>query len=50
MAKIYRNIILTMDFYGWETRSLTLREGCMLRVIENGVLRRTFGCKQLGDR
>ena len=29
--------------YGFETRSLTLREECRLRVFENRILRRIFG-------
>jgi hypothetical protein len=32
--------------YGWETWSLTLREGQTLRVFENKVLRRIFGPKR----
>ena len=32
--------------YGCETWSLTLREGCRLRVFENRVLRRVFGPKR----
>ena len=38
--KIYRTIILHVVLYGCETWSLTLREGCRLRVFENKVLRR----------
>jgi hypothetical protein len=34
---------LLLVLYGFETRSLTLREECGLRVFENTVLRRTFG-------
>jgi len=41
--KIYRNIILPVVFYGYETWSLTLREERKLRVFENMVLRRIFG-------
>ena len=41
--KIYRTIILPVVLYGCETWSLTLREGHMLRVFENMVLRRAFG-------
>ena len=44
--KIYRTIILPVVLYGWETWSLTLREECRLRVIENRVLRRVFGPKR----
>jgi len=32
--------------YGCETWSLTLREECRLRVLENRVLRRIFGIKR----
>ena len=41
--KIYRNIILPVVLYGFETWSLTLREERKLRVFENMVLRRIFG-------
>jgi len=41
--KIHRIIILSVDLYGCETWSLTLREECKLRVFENKVLRRIFG-------
>ena len=44
--KIYRTIILPVVLYGCETWSLTLREGCRLRVFENRVLRRVFGPKR----
>jgi hypothetical protein len=37
--KIYRNIILSVVWYGSETWSLTLREECKLTVTENKVLR-----------
>ena len=43
--KIYRIIILPVVLYGFETRSLTLREERKLRVFENKVLRRVFGPK-----
>jgi hypothetical protein len=33
-------------FYGCESWSLTLREECRLRVLENKVLRRIFGPKR----
>jgi len=39
MLSILRPVVL----YGCETLSLTLREGCRLRVFENSVLRRIFG-------
>jgi len=41
--KIYRTIILPVDFYGCETGSLILREERKLRVFENMVLRKIFG-------
>jgi len=41
--KIYRTIILPVVFYGYETWSLTLREGRKPRVFEIMVLRRIFG-------
>ena len=44
-VKIYRNIILSVVLYGYETWSLTLREEGRLRVFENRVLRRIFGPK-----
>jgi len=44
--KIYRTIVLPVDFYGCETWSLTLREKHRLRVFENRVLRRIFGPKR----
>ena len=40
--KIYRNIILPVVLYGWETWSLTLQKERKLRVFENMVLRRIF--------
>jgi hypothetical protein len=42
--KIYRTITLHVVFYGSETWSLTLSDDCRLRVFENRVLRRIFGC------
>jgi hypothetical protein len=44
--KIYRNIILPVVLYGYETWSLSWREECRLRVFENRVLRRVFGPKR----
>jgi len=41
--KIYRTIILPVVLYGYENRSLTLREERKLRVFENMVLRRIYG-------
>jgi hypothetical protein len=46
--KIYITTILPVVLYGCETRLLTLREECRLRVFENRVLRRIFGPK--GDK
>jgi hypothetical protein len=43
---IYEIIILPVVLYECETRSLTLREECRLRVFENRVLRRIFGPKR----
>jgi hypothetical protein len=39
----YKNIILSVVFYGYETWSLTLREERRLRVLENKMLWRIFG-------
>jgi len=44
--KIYRTIILPVVLCGSETWSLTWREECRLRVLENRVLRRIFGPKR----
>ena len=44
--KIYRNIILPIVLYGFETWSLTLREERRLRVFKNKMLRRVFGPKR----
>jgi len=44
--KIYRNIILPLVLYAYETWSLTLREEHRLSVFENRVLRRIFGPKR----
>jgi len=44
--KIYRTIILPVDFYGCENFSPTLREGRGLRVFENRVFRRIFGSER----
>ena len=41
--KVYRNIILLVVLYGFETWSLTLREERRLKMFENRVLRRIFG-------
>jgi len=41
--KIYRTIILPVDFCGCETWLLILQEERKLRVFENMVLRRIFG-------
>jgi hypothetical protein len=45
-VKIYKTIILIVVLYGCETWSLTLREEHILRVFDNGVLRRIFGPKR----
>jgi hypothetical protein len=44
--KIYRTVILPVVLYGCESWSLTLREECRLRVLENKELRRIFGPKR----
>ena len=44
--KIYRTVMLRVVLYGCETWSLTLREGCRLRVFENRVLRGVFGVER----
>jgi hypothetical protein len=43
---VYRNIILPVVLYGYETWSLILKEERRLRVFENMVLRRIFGPKR----
>jgi hypothetical protein len=42
----YKNIILPVVLYAYETWTLTLREEHRLRVFENRVLRRIFGSKK----
>jgi hypothetical protein len=37
--KIFKTIILPVVLYVCETRSLTLREECRLKVFENRILR-----------
>ena len=44
--KIYKTIILPVVLYGSEKWSLTLREECRLRILENRILRRIFGLKR----
>jgi hypothetical protein len=44
--KIYRSVIFPVVFHDCETWSLTLREECRLRVLENRVLRSIFGPKR----
>jgi hypothetical protein len=44
--KIYRNIILPIVLYGFETRSVILRERYRLRMFGNRVLRKTFEPKR----
>jgi len=46
MIKMYRNIILPIVFYGFNTWSLTLREERRLRLFENMKLRNVFGPKR----
>jgi hypothetical protein len=41
--KVHKTIILSVVLCGFETWSLTLREGRRLRVFENRVLRAIFG-------
>jgi len=41
--KIYRNRVVPVVLYGCGTQSLTMREKCWLRVLENRVLKRIFG-------
>ena len=43
--KIYKTIILLVVLYGYKTLSLTFKEECKLRVVENRVPRRIFGPK-----
>jgi hypothetical protein len=45
-VKIYKSIILPVVLYGFETWSVTFKEEHRLRVFENRVLRRIFGCKR----
>jgi len=45
-TKIFRTIILPVVLYGCETRSLTSREECRLRVFKDRELRRIFGLKR----
>jgi hypothetical protein len=42
----YRSVILPVVLYGCETWSSTLREERGLMVLENRVLRKTFGSKR----
>jgi hypothetical protein len=44
--RIYETIILTVDLYGCETLSLTLKEIHRLREFENRVPRKIFGPKR----
>jgi hypothetical protein len=44
--RIYKTIIFSVVPYGCETWSLTVREECRLRVLENRVLRRAFVLKR----
>jgi hypothetical protein len=45
-VKIYGTITFPVALYGYETWSLTLREGHRLRVFENRVLRKVIGPKR----
>jgi hypothetical protein len=45
-VKIYRTVILSVIWYGYETWSLILREASRLRVFENGVLRGIFELRE----
>jgi hypothetical protein len=45
-SKIYRNIILPVILYGFETWSLTLKQERNLRVYEKRGLTRIFGLKR----
>ena len=45
--KIQRTATLPIVWYGWETRSLTLKEGQRLRVFEDRLLRKIRGSKAL---
>jgi hypothetical protein len=45
-VRICKTIILPVVLYGYETRSLKLREEHRLRVFENRMLRRIFGPKR----
>ena len=44
-VNVYKTSILPVVLYGCETWSLTLREEHRLRVLQNKVLRKTFGAK-----
>jgi len=44
--KIYRNRIVPVVLYGYGTQSLTLREECWPRVLENRMLKTIFGPKR----
>jgi hypothetical protein len=46
--KTKNTAILPVVLYECETRSLTLREECKLKVFGNSVLRRIFGPKRKG--
>jgi hypothetical protein len=41
--KTYRTVVSSVVLYGFETWSLTLREGHRLKVFESRMLRRIFG-------
>jgi hypothetical protein len=43
---VYKTMFLSLVLYGFETWSLTVREGHRLRAFENRVLRRIYGPKR----
>jgi hypothetical protein len=45
-SKVQRTVILSIILYGYENWSLTLKDGHMLRVFQNKVLRKIFGPKR----
>jgi hypothetical protein len=46
VAEVRDQRLAVAVLYGCESRSLTLREECRLRIFENRVLRRIFGPKR----
>jgi hypothetical protein len=43
---MYKSIFLPVALYGCDSLSLNLREEHKLRMFENKVMRRIFGCKR----